>query len=107
MFAADARAKLDRANIAHVRIEHGDGARGWGSRQYDAIVLTGSTPVLGEGWLKQLKPDGRLFAVVGDPPVMTARLVRWSAPGAMVSEDLFETVISPLHNAAQPLRFVF
>ncbi len=106
-FAADARAKLDRANIAHVRIEHGDGARGWGSHQYDAIVLTGSTPVLGEGWLKQLKPGGRLFAVVGDPPAMTARLIRWNAPGAMVSEDLFETVITPLHNAAQPPRFVF
>ncbi len=38
---------------------------------------------------------------------MSARMVRWTAPGAMASEDLFETVIAPLRNAAQPPRFVF
>ena len=27
---------------------------------------------------------------------MTARLVRWAAPGARVSVDLFETVVAPL-----------
>jgi protein-L-isoaspartate(D-aspartate) O-methyltransferase len=70
-------------------------------------VLTGSTPVLPDSWLKQLKPGGRLFAVVGDPPAMTARLLRWTAPGAIVSEDLFETVIAPLRNAPQPERFTF
>jgi protein-L-isoaspartate(D-aspartate) O-methyltransferase len=105
--AADARAKLDHAGFRNVRIELGDGARGWGSEPYDAIVLTGSTPVLPDEWLRLLKPSGRLFAVVGDPPAMSARLIRWSAPGAMVTEELFETVIAPLHNAAQPLRFVF
>ncbi|TMG85849.1 MAG: protein-L-isoaspartate O-methyltransferase [Betaproteobacteria bacterium] len=84
-----------------------DGARGWGSETYDAIVLTGSTPVLPDSWLKQLKPDGRLFAIVGDPPVMTARLTRWTAPGAIVQESLFETVVAPLKNAPQPARFVF
>jgi protein-L-isoaspartate(D-aspartate) O-methyltransferase len=54
-----------------------------------------------------LRPGGRLFAVVGDPPAMTARLTRWSAPGAIVHQDLFETVIAPLKNAPQPARFVF
>jgi hypothetical protein len=38
---------------------------------------------------------------------MTARLMRWTAPGAIATEDLFETVIAPLRNAAQPARFVF
>jgi protein-L-isoaspartate(D-aspartate) O-methyltransferase len=90
-----------------VRLELGDGARGWGSELFDAIVLTGSTPVLPDSWLKQLRPGGRLFAVVGDAPVMTARLLRWTAPGAVASEDLFETVIAPLRDAPQPERFVF
>ena len=85
----------------------GDGARGYGKDQYDAIVLTGSTPVLLESWLAQLKPGGRMFAVVGDAPAMRARIVRWTAPGAVNSEDLFETVIAPLKNAEQPRRFVF
>ena len=104
---AEARAHLVAAAVRNVHLERGDGARGWGDDTYDAIVLTGSTPVLADGWVKQLKPGGRLFAVVGDPPVMTARLTRWSAPGAIVHEDLFETIVAPLRNAPQPARFVF
>ena len=105
--AAEAQAKLERGGVKNARVEAGDGARGYRTAQYDAIVLTGSTPVLPDAWLRQLKPGGRLFAVVGDAPVMTARLMRWTAPAAIVSEDLFETVIGPLKNAAQPQRFVF
>ena len=104
---AEAQARLKRGGTANVRVVAGDGARGYGSAQYDAIVLTGSTALLPEAWLAQLKPGGRLFAVVGDAPVMTARLLRWTAPGAITTEDLFETVIAPLQNAAQPRRFVF
>jgi protein-L-isoaspartate(D-aspartate) O-methyltransferase len=103
----EARHKLAANGIRNARLEQGDGARGWGEDAYDAVVLTGSTPVLPDSWLKQLKPGGRLFAVVGDAPVMTARLLRWTAPEAIVSEDLFETVIAPLRNAPQPERFAF
>jgi len=104
---SEGRAHLASAGIANVRLEVGDGSGGWRDGQYDAIVLTGSTPILPETWFRQLKPGGRLFAVVGDPPAMTARLTRWSALGAIVHEDLFETVIAPLKNAPQPARFVF
>ena len=106
-FVLEARPKLARAGIGNVKLAVGDGARGWGSELYEAIVLTGSTPVLPESWLEQLRPGGRIFAVVGDAPAMSARMVRWEAPGAIVAEDLFETVITPLQNAAQPQRFVF
>jgi protein-L-isoaspartate(D-aspartate) O-methyltransferase len=105
--AAEAQMKFKRGGIHNARVATGDGARGYGSAEYDAIVLTGSTPILPDTWLRQLKPGGRLFAVVGDPPAMSARLVRWTAPDAIVTEDLFETVIAPLRNAAQPRRFVF
>lgn len=106
-FSAEARARLARAGVGNVRLEIGDGARGWGDGEYDAVVLTGSTPELPTSWLQRLKPNGRLFAIVGDAPVMSARLMRWTAPGAVASVDLFETVIAPLKNAAQPERFVF
>ena len=106
-FQAEARAHLNSAGVHNVRLERGDGARGWGADAYDAIVLTGSTPILPDAWMKQLKPGGRLFAVVGDPPVMTARLARWTGPDAIVHEDLFETVLAPLKNVPQPARFVF
>jgi len=104
---AEARAHLAAAGVRNARLQGGDGARGWDSDAYDAIVLTGSTPVLPESWLKQLRPGGRIFAVVGDSPAMKARMTRWTAPGAIVHEDLFETVVAPLKNAPQPARFVF
>jgi len=105
--AAAARAKLARHGFTSVRLEVGDAARGWGHEAYDAIVLTGSTPLLPERFLTQLKPNGRVFAIVGEAPAMTARLVAWTAPGSRVTTDLFETVVPPLVNAATPSRFRF
>ena len=106
--AAFGRANLERHGSDNVTLEAGDAARGWPSHApYDVIVLTGSTPVLPRAFLEQLAPGGRLFAVVGEPPVMTARLVSGTATDAWRSVDLFETVITPLANCEQPSRFRF
>jgi protein-L-isoaspartate(D-aspartate) O-methyltransferase len=105
--AAEARTKLARAGFRNVSVFAGDGARGYGSATYDVIVLTGSTPVLPEEFFSQLKPGGRLFAVVGEAPVMTARLVRVAESGGRAALDLFETAVAPLVNAAAPTRFEF
>ena len=92
----------------NISLALGDGAQGWTkAAPYDVIVLTGSTPVLPQTLLEQLKPGGRLFAVVGDAPVMEARLVTCNAPGAFQSTVLFETCTAALVNAAQPKRFSF
>lgn len=71
------------------------------------IVLTGSTPILPQAFLDRLKPGGRLFAVVGDAPAMKAVLVRQPVAGSFQRLELFETVLRPLVNAAQPQRFRF
>jgi protein-L-isoaspartate(D-aspartate) O-methyltransferase len=106
--AAFGRRNLERHGADNVLLEIGDAARGWpGHAPYDVIVLTGSTPVLPRAFLEALTPGGRLFAVVGEAPAMTARLVTCSAPGAWRSADLFETVIAPLVNCEQPSRFRF
>jgi protein-L-isoaspartate(D-aspartate) O-methyltransferase len=106
--AAFGRANLERHGAENVTLESGDAARGWPSRTpYDVIVLTGSTPILPGAFVEQLAPGGRLFAVVGEPPVMTARIVTAAAPDAWRTTDLFETVIAPLVNAERPSRFRF
>jgi protein-L-isoaspartate(D-aspartate) O-methyltransferase len=106
--AAFGRANLERHGADNVTLEIGDGARGWaGGAPYDVIVLTGSTPILPNSLVEQLAPGGRLFAVVGEAPAMSARLVVSPSAGAWRSSDLFETVIRPLANAAQPSRFRF
>ena len=107
-FTRAAAARLSSHAISNITLETGDGARGWDRHgTYDAIVLTGSVPVLPPAFEKSLNPGGRLIAVVGEAPVMVARLVTCVGAGACNSIGLFETCITPLRNAAQPERFVF
>ena len=73
----------------------------------DAILLTGSVPILPDAFRASLKPGGRLLAVVGEPPVMQANLVTSMGGGAFNTTSLFETCIAPLRNAVRPERFVF
>jgi protein-L-isoaspartate(D-aspartate) O-methyltransferase len=74
---------------------------------FDCIAITGSLPVYDPRFEAWLNPGGRLFVIVGEPPVMDARLVRRGPDGGLTSESLFETAIAPLLNALQPERFVF
>jgi protein-L-isoaspartate(D-aspartate) O-methyltransferase len=105
---ATAEQTLRAQGIDNATLELGDAARGWDKHgPYDVIVITGSTPVLPPAFLGQLRPGGRLFAIIGDAPVMTARLVSRAEPGSYASIDLFETCFPPLKNALQPKRFEF
>jgi len=107
-FTRTATAKLAAHNVANVTLETGDAVRGWERHApYDVIVLTGSTPVLAEALQNSLQPGGRLFAVVGEAPVMDARLVTCASAGACSTASLFETCIPALRNAPQPARFAF
>lgn len=93
-------------HIDNATLMLGDAAQGWPG-SYDAIILTGSVPVLPATFQNSLKPGGRLFAIVGDAPAMQARLITCRAPGIFESVTLFETCVAPLQNALQPKRFVF
>lgn len=107
-FTQSASTRLATHSITNVTLETGDAARGWDKHgPYDVIVLTGSVPVLPEAFQKSLKPGGRLLAVVGEPPVMEARLITNVSAGAYQVTGLFETCIDSLKNAPQPERFVF
>ena len=77
------RRQARRARHHNVTLEIGDAARGWAKHApYDVIVLTGSVPVLAEEFQRSLKPGGRLFAVVGEAPVMEALLTTCTGAGA-------------------------
>jgi protein-L-isoaspartate(D-aspartate) O-methyltransferase len=107
-FTRNASAKLAASGIANVTLETGDAARGWDRQaHYDAIILTGSVPLLPEAFQNSLRPGGRLIAVVGEPPVMEARLITCVSTGAYRTVGLFETCIAALRNAVRPEKFVF
>lgn len=106
--SAMARQHLQAHRHENITLEIGDAARGWGGGAcYDAIVLTGSTPVLPAAFQNSLKIGGRLFAIVGDAPVMEARLITRVASDTFETVNIMETSVEPLQNALQPNRFVF
>lgn len=103
-----AEEKLALYGIHNVTLEVGDASRGWGRHGlYDAIAVCGSLPELPEGFLQSMNRGGRLFAVLGNPPVMQAVLVRRTGDAQWSREALFETDLTPLINAPVRPRFVF
>lgn len=109
---ADLREEAEKRFHAHglsnIQTRVGDGARDWSiDGHFDVIVLTGSVPLLPEAYLKRLNPGGRLFAIVGEGPAMSATLATCTAPGICHNDSIFETVSKSLVNAAEPERFVF
>lgn len=90
-----------------VEVAEADALQEQSAARYEVIALTASLPLYDERFAQMLTVGGRLFVVVGEPPLMEARLVRRMAESAFATESLFETVIDPLVNAAQPPRFTF
>jgi protein-L-isoaspartate(D-aspartate) O-methyltransferase len=74
---------------------------------FDVVVVTGSIAALDQRYVDALQPGGRLFVVIGEPPVMEARLIRLTGEHDWVSETLFETTLEPLVNGGLPPQFSF
>jgi len=107
-FTMTAATKLGRHGMRNITLETGDAARGWDRQQpYDAIVITGSLPILPEAFRQSLAPGGRLIAIVGQSPAMQVIRVRRIDAIAFREESLFETDLPPLRNAIEPAKFVF
>lgn len=105
--AALARANLQRAGVFNVHVELGDGLAGLAAHApFDAIMVSGGVSAVPQALLDQLKPDGRLFAVVGTPPAMRATLIRRSGE-RFHSATLFETEVDFLRGAEPESDFEF
>ncbi len=107
--AEAAKSNLATLNIGNTQVVTADAlATTMGpAKRYGAIAVTGSLPLADDRFQRQLEIGGRLFMIVGEAPVMTARLVRRTAEDAWTSESLFETVVDPLVNARRPQEFTF
>lgn len=105
--SAIAKQNLAAYRRNNVVLEAGDASHGWRGGTYDAIVLTGSTPVLPIEFRNSLNIGGRMIAIVGDAPLMEVRLITRVARDTFSTANIMETCIAPLQNAEQPKRFVF
>jgi len=105
--AESARANLAALGAARAEVLDADALRYEGAARYDVVAVTASVPLYEPRFERLLKPGGRLFLVVGEAPVMEARVVRRIGADAVSTEALFETVIDPLVHAARAPAFTF
>jgi protein-L-isoaspartate(D-aspartate) O-methyltransferase len=108
LLARMAQENLRGAAVMNASVRCVDGAQGLrGDAPFDAIVLSGSVAAVPQMLLEQLKIGGRLVAIVGDEPVMRARLHTRVSPTSWSQLDLFDTVAPRLRGFPEPDRFSF
>jgi protein-L-isoaspartate(D-aspartate) O-methyltransferase len=105
--ADEARRNLAALGMRDVEVTDADALHDDEGTRYDAIAVTASLPIYDERFERMLALGGRLFIVVGEAPVMDARLIRRTGQDSFATQSLFETVIDPLVNAQRPPEFSF
>lgn len=106
-FVETAAAKLASAGVENVTLLTMDATRELPEGTFDAIAVTGSCPLFDPRFFNALKPGGRLFVVIGLPPVMEAQLIVRGDDDRPKVTSLFETNVRPLINAPAPPAFRF
>ena len=107
-FTQRASEKLAAHGAGNVELEIGDGARGWDKHApYDAILVTGSMPLLPEDLKNNLAIGGRLAVILGQSPAMEAQLITRLTQNSFETNGLFETDLASLKNALAPSAFAF
>jgi len=106
-FLKSATANLEDSGIENVELLTMDATEDLPDGEFDAIAVTASIQLFDPRFVMALKPEGRLFVVVGDAPAMDARLVRRTSDSDWQTTSLFETVLTPLVHGALPPQFSF
>lgn len=101
-----AQPKIAACGIRNLELRVGDAFDLSFPAKFDAIAITGSMPQLDRHFTAMLRPQGRLFVVVGREPAMEAQLITLQPNGETATTSLFETVLAPLVNAERPEPFV-
>ncbi len=99
-FIDSAGGKLADNQIGNVTLHEGDFFDFHLSGRFDAVVLTGAVKSLPDAVFDWLNPGGRVFAIIGEEPIMQARVYT----DKHNSTSYFDTVVDPLINkyAAKP-----
>jgi len=102
-----AEKNLAAAGVSNVTVELGDGAQGWAKgAPFDAIVISGALEVLPEAFLKQIKVGGRIAAIIGEAPVMSAQIITRVSETGYDTVKVFETSVKYLASV-KPSHFTF
>ena len=102
-----AAANLARAHVSNASVEHRHGLRAAPGGSFEAIMVSGSVPFVPESLLERLTVGGRVVAIVGELPMMTAQRITRVADRQFAAENLFDTVALPLVEFPKKEAFVF
>ncbi len=110
--AKQATDNLQRAGITNVDVRHADATadnfKGCAAQgPYDAIVLSGTVAEVPQALLDLLKVGGRLFAFVGEDPVVRATLITRASDTAFATAQPWDFVAPRLVNFPAPSTFRF
>lgn len=107
-FALQAMHKVDSLGLRNVEIIQGDALKCLkGKKNFDVVILTGSVSILPESITRQVKVRGRVFAIVGSPPVMKACVYHRINDHEWSRKSFFETCITPLREIEHATTFEF
>ncbi len=107
-FTQQAQKLLHQYGCHNVELHTLDGSRGWYDHApFDIIVLTGGLPALYDVHRLQVIPGGKLFAIIGEDPVMQGQLHQQQSNGEWHVQNLFSTDIPMLIEPMQHKKFVF
>jgi len=105
-FVSKAEPRIAASGVRNVELNVADALALSYRARFDAIAVTASIPEFGKHFIEMLRPQGRLFIVVGREPAMEAQLITVQPDGTTTTDSLFETVLAPLINADRPEPFV-
>lgn len=108
-FTLAALEKFKTYSCLNIEAVIGDGIQGWlAAAPYDLVIFTGALKAITDTHLLQIMPGGKLFAVVGQAPVMQGQLHSLSLDGkSWQMQVLFETELPFLIDRLAPKVFTF
>ena len=103
-----AQNKVKELNLNNITFINDDAlAYNFDNEQYDTIVIGCSLPNKNENFFRLLKPDGKLFMVVGSINQMQATLVQRTNENEWQSKSPFETHLDYMKGTEPSVKFAF
>lgn len=102
-----AEQNLRKNGVMNVDVMLGDGLLVNNSMGFDVIVVSGSLELLSPDLQNQLNQGGRLLAIIGKPPIMSAQVITRESELFFSAKTVFETSVQRLPQAKAVSNFKF
>lgn len=107
-FSADAKRKVKNLGYDNIEFVTADASHGLLDKApYDVVIMTGAIKAITQTLALQIVPGGKLFAIVGEDPIMCGNLLTLNHQGQWHESLVFETNTPALIDKLQHKDFVF